>query len=47
MNKTVITADDLIKYMGEDTYYEFVSAMRMKNNIKDGIPMAIVMEFGD
>lgn len=45
MKQTIITPDNLIKFMGKDNYYEFIDQLKTKNKIPEKEPIWIIAEW--
>lgn len=45
MEQDIITIDDLIKFMGEDNYHEFIDYLRIKHKIPQKEPIWIITEW--
>lgn len=46
MKQAIIRPDDLIKYMGEDKYIEFLNMLTKRHKIANDLPLWIILEWG-
>jgi len=47
MKRTLITPEDLLKFMREEKYYEFLKYLRKENNIPKNEPLWIILEWSE
>lgn len=45
MKQFLITPDDLMKFMGEDVYFEFIDYLKEENKVPDGEAIWIIGEW--